>query len=180
MKKILKIIIPIILLITIILIILPHLEFKIKNKLIVIRYKDDITEFETNECYSESYYYNEKHNISLQGYDYNQILFFHIYSFNYKKGNVCETEYLLEESYIKNFLENATIKYNNQNIDLAKLIEGKTPIVSNTRYLGNDYSTSIDYILDGKHEIMYIFYKDEFLVIQVGLSDEGPKYIAYK
>ena len=118
MKKNLKIIIPIILLIPIIIIILPHIEIKTKNKLIAIRYKDDITEFETNECYNESYYYNEKHNISLQGFDYKKILFFNIYSFKYKKGNVCETEYLLEETYIKNYLENAIIKYNEQSIDL--------------------------------------------------------------
>ena len=180
MNKKLKIIIPLLIIIIIIFITLPTIEFKTKNKLIAIRYKNDITEFETNECYSESYHYNEKHNISLQGFDYKKILFLHIYSFEYKKGNICETEYLLEESYIKNFLENAKIKYNNENIDIKKLIEGKTPIVSNTRYLGNDYTKSIDYILNGKHETMYIFYKHNLLIIQVGQSDEGPKYIAYK
>ena len=75
---------------------------------------------------------------------------------------------------------NKALIYNSHNINLSSLIEGKTPIVSNTRYLGNDYSTSIGYILDGKEETMYIFYKDDLLIIQVGLSDEGPKYIAYK
>ena len=43
----------------------------------------------------------------------------------------------------------------------------------------NDDSV-IYYTLDGKEEVMFIFYVDELLVIQVGLSDEGPKFIAYE
>ena len=39
---------------------------------------------------------------------------------------------------------------------------------------------SIDYVLDGKYETLYVFYVDDLLVIQVGFSDEGPKFIAYK
>ena len=176
-----KIIIPLLLLILIIiLLILPTFEIKTKNKLYAIRYKEDYSEFETNECYNESYYYNEKHNISLSSFNHQQILFFHFYYFDYKQGNICETEYLLEESYIKDFIENANIKYNSNNIDLKKLIEGKTAIVSNTRYSDNDYNILIEYTLNDRYETMYIFYKNDLVIIQVGLSDEGPKYIAYK
>jgi hypothetical protein len=63
---------------------------------------------------------------------------------------------------------------------LATLIIDKKAIVGNKKYFGNDYLNSIEYILDGKEEIMYLYYLDDLLVIQVGLSDEGPKYIAYK
>lgn len=180
MKKKFKIIIPPLLIIFIVIIALPHFELKTKNKLYAIRYIEDYTEFETNECYSESYYYNEKHNISLSSFNHQKILFLNFYSFDYIEGNVCNTEYLLEESYIKNFIKNAKVESNNLNIDIEKLIEGKTAIVSNTRYLGNTYDTYIDYILDEKYQTMYIFYKDDLLIIQVGLSDEGPKFIAYK
>ena len=65
-------------------------------------------------------------------------------------------------------------------VDFNKLVTDKEAIVGNTRYIGNDYETSISYILKDKHEILYIFYVDDLLVIQVGLSDEGPKFIAYK
>ena len=56
----------------------------------------------------------------------------------------------------------------------------KTAIVGNKRYFGDDYNNSIDYVLDGKYETLYVFYVDDLLVIQVGFSDEGPKFIAYK
>ena len=69
---------------------------------------------------------------------------------------------------------------NNKNIDLGKLIKNKKAIVANKRYFDNPYDTQIDYILDGRHETMYVFYVEDLLVIQVGLSDEGPKFIAYK
>ena len=37
-----------------------------------------------------------------------------------------------------------------------------------------------EYKLDGEYKEMYIFYNDDLLIIQIGLSDEGPKFIAYK
>ena len=179
-NKILKIVIPILVFIVLLLISLPCFEIKTKQHLIAIRYKEDYSEFETNQCYNESYYYNEKHNISLNHFNHKQFLFFHIYVFDYKEGNVCETEYLLEESYIKRFIEKAEIIYNDENIDISKLIEGKTAIVGNKRYFGGDYNVSVDNILDGEYETLFVFYVDDMLIIQVGLSDEGPKFIAYK
>lgn len=170
----------IILILVILFMALPMFEMKTDKKLYAIRYKEDYSEFETNSCYSESYYYNTKYDISLSSFNHKKFLFFNFYSFDYVEGNVCKTEYQLEEEYIQNFLENATIEYNSHNIDLKSLIEGKTAIVGNSRYLGNDYSTQIDYTLDGKHQTMYIFYKYDLLIIQVGLSDENPKFIAYK
>ena len=64
--------------------------------------------------------------------------------------------------------------------NLKKLIADKEAIVGNTRYTGNDYETSMDYTLNGEYQTLYIFYIDDVLVIQVGHSDEGPKFIAYK
>ena len=98
----------------------------------------------------------------------------------YEKGNKCATEYLLEEDYIKDFINNAVITYNSKDIDLFTLIQDKEAIIGNNRYVGNDYETCIEYILNDRYETMYIFYLDDLLVIQVGHIDEGPKFIAYR
>ena len=155
-------------------------ETKTDKKLYAIRYKEDYSEFENQACYNESYYYNKKHDISLSNFKHRQFLFLHFYSFDYKEGNICKTEYQLEESYIENFIKNAIIKENNKNINIKNLIEGKTAIIGNTKYKGNNYETSIEYILNNKEETMYVFYKYGLTIIQVGHSDEGPKFIAYK
>ena len=52
--------------------------------------------------------------------------------------------------------------------------------VENKRYFGDEYDKSIEYILDGEEQILYVFYIEDMIVIQVGLSDEGPKFIAYR
>ena len=162
------------------LVLFPMVELVDGEKIIKFSYNDDISEFEDNSCYNESYFYNEKRDVSIYDFEFKKILFFHAIILKYEKGNVCDTEYVLEEDYINNFLKNAIIEENPNNIDLAKLIEGKTAIVWNTRYLGNDYLNEIYYILDGKQEILSVFYVDDLIIILVGLSDEGPKYIAYK
>lgn len=175
-----KIIFITVIIIIFFLIIYPFVEIKLDGKIIKFSYSDDISVFEDNICYDESYVYNEKRNISIYNFDIKKYLIFNIISFEYKDGNICDTEYLLEESYIENFIENAVILYNGNNIDIKELIKGKSAIVGNKKYFGNDYNTYLTYTLDGKYEVMYIFYIDDLIVIQVGLSDEGPKFIAYK
>ena len=63
MKRKLKFIIPIVILLIIIFLTLPMFELKTDKKLYAIRYTEDYSEFETNGCYDESYYYNRKHDI---------------------------------------------------------------------------------------------------------------------
>jgi hypothetical protein len=145
-----------------------------------ISYSDDISKYEDYTCYHESVSYLEKKDISIKKFNIRKFLIFYLFTLEYEKGNLCDTEYLLEESYITKFINEAEITYNSNNIDIKELIKGKTTIVSNTRYLGNDYETSIGYKLDGKYEIMYIFYVDDLLIIQVGSPDESTKFIAYK
>lgn len=82
--------------------------------------------------------------------------------------------------YDENHSYNEVYCYNENHIDLAKLIEGKKAIISNTRYTGNNYDNGIFYKLDGRHEEMWIFYVDDLLVVQVGSPDELQKFIAYK
>lgn len=167
-------------LLIIFLLVYPLILIDTGDKLIKFSYNEDTSSLEDYSCYDESYFYNKDKDISIYGYDFKKFLFFHVIILEYKNGNVCDTEYLLEESYISNFLDDAEITYNSKNIDLTKLIKGKSAIVGNKRYFGNDYETFIEYVLDGDYGILYVFYVDDLLVIQVGLSDEGPKYIAYK
>lgn len=159
---------------------LPIIKIDKNNKLMFISYSDDISKYEDYTCYHESVSYLEKKDISIKKFNIRKFLIFYLFTLEYEKGNLCDTEYLLEESYITKFINEAEITYNSNNIDIKELIKGKTAIVSNTRYLGNDYETSISYKLDGKYEIMYIFYVDDLLIIQVGSPDESTKFIAYK
>lgn len=128
----------------------------------------------------ESVAYNEEHDISITSFNIKKYFIFYIITLKYEKGNLCDTEYLLEENYIENFINNAEILYNPLSINIESLIEDKTAIVGNTRYLENDYETYINYKLDGRYEVMYVFYKDDLLIIRVGYPDETTKFIAYK
>lgn len=162
------------------LILYPLVEFEADNKLIRLSYSDDISQYEQNASYDETFFYYQKRDISIKNFEFKNFLFFHIIVMEYEHGNLADTQFFLGKDYIENFLSNADIESNDKNINLGKLIENRQAIEENKRYLGNDYETSIYYTLDGKHEVMYIFYIDDLLVIQVGHSDEGPKFIAYK
>lgn len=177
-----KIWIPILILVVLIifLVIYPTIEIQTDDYLIAFRYSDDISEFETDMTDNECYWYYADRDISFHSYDFDKFLFFYVIKMEYVEGNMCEVEYVLEEEYIQNFLENAVIEYNDSNLDIAELIKGKEAIVGNKRYLGNEYDKQIDYVLDGRHETLFVFYVDDLLVIQIGLSDEGPKFIAYR
>lgn len=181
MKKIIIITLAsIILLLAAFLIVYPFIEINTGTKLIRCSYNEDFSEYEENQSYNELYCYNEKHDVSIRSFDVKKFLFFYTIHMEYVKGDFRETQFLLEESYIENFLNNAKIVSNDSNIDLASLIDGKKAVIGNTRYLGNDYTNGIFYKLDGKYEEMYVFNVDDLLVIQVGSPDELPKYIAYK
>ena len=179
-KKGIIIILTVLTIIGLFLIIYPNIEIQTKDKLIAFRYNDYIDEFEDELSYGELYAYYGKRNISVRNYEFKKFWFFHVITMDYIDGNFCDTQFMLEESYIDDFIERAEIEENESNLDIAKLIEGKTAIVGNKRYTGNEYDKGIYYQLDGKYGEMYVFYKDDLLVIQVGSPDELPKFIAYK
>ena len=180
MKKLLKIVVVPFFIIAAALIVYPNIVIDTGKELIACNYTGDFSEYDINHSYNEVYCYNEKYDVSIRTFDVDNFLCFYTIRMEYVEGDVRETEFVLEESYIDNFLNNAKITENINNVDLAKLIEDKTAVVSNTRYTGNDYENGIFYELDGKEEEMYIFYVDDLLVIQVGSSDELPRFIAYK
>lgn len=180
MKKRLITAVIIILLLAVFLVIYPFIEIDTGSRLIRCSYSSDISEYDQNHSYNELYCYNEKRDISISSFEVENFLFFYTIKMEYIDGDFRETQFVLEESYIDRFLTDAEMISNDNNIQLASLIEGKTAVVSNTRYTGNDYTNGIFYKLDGRYEEMYIFYSGDLLVVQVDSPDELPKFIAYK
>lgn len=179
-KRIFLIILDICLVVGVLLILFSTLEIQTDEKLIAFRYSDDFSEFEDELSLDENYFYYAKKDISIHNVEVHKILFFYVLEMDYIEGNYCDTQFMLEEKDMNNIIENAEITYNSHNIDLKKLLKGKEAIVSNTRYLSNDYERSIEYKLGDKYGILYVFYENDMTVIQVGDSDEGPRYIAYR
>lgn len=187
MNKKLIILSSIVLILLTIMVIYPRLEFSNNGILYIMSYgssfdkSEDFEELDQENCYNESYSYNKERNISIRSWDYNGFLFFKWFKIRYVEGNICENEFVLEESYIEHFLKNAIIDEESDDVDLANLIKDRESIVANSRYPWNDDYKWIGYTLDGKYEDMFISYNEEgLLIIQVGLGDEGPKFIAYK
>ena len=138
----------------------------------------------------ERYTYYEDRDVTWTNFDVKKFWSFHVLIFDIEEGNLIRDMYTLEESYIQDFLENAAIDvvekdYKEVNLtldDIAAMLEGKTAIVSNKRYVCPDYDAAyrIYYKLAEEENIMYIFEADGLLAVQVGYPDEGPKYIAYE
>lgn len=162
-------------------IIIPFIKFRGDGTIKYIAYSDHSFKYEEDVmCYSESYFYNKDMDISISYVEVKKYLFFYLTTIHFKEGNVCDYEYYLEEDYINDFINNASIISNDNNIDISKLIKGRKAIVSNKLYLGNDYTNGIWYKLNEKYEELYVFYIDDLLVIQVGSRDDGAKFIAYE
>ena len=179
-KRIFIILIVFLVFIGFILILYPNIEFSINDKLYDFSYNEDWSEWEENMCYNESYSYNKERDISIYNWEFDGFLWFKWAELKYKKGNVCDTEYFIEEVYIEKIIKEAEIIENEDNINLKELINGKEAIVGNKKYFGNNYETYMSYKLDDEYKELYVFYVDDLLVIQIGNTDEGPKFIAYK
>lgn len=172
--------IAILLIVAVFLVVYPFIEIDTGEKLIIFNYDGDFSQYDDNHSYNELYSYNEERDISIKSFEVNNFLFFYTVSMEYIRGDFREMQHVLPESYIENFLNNAKIIENEENVELGTLIAGKTPVISNTKYSANDSASMIFYELDGNEEEMCIFYVDDLLVIRVGSPDELPKYIAYK
>lgn len=180
MKKKIIILISIILIIGVIIFLLPLIVIDKNNKIMYLSFKEDFSKYEEVTCYDDGMSYYKEKDITIKSINVEKKFIYYLITLEYVDGNLCASEFMMEENYMNKFLSSAEILSNEKNVDVKNLIEGKTPIIKNKRYNGNDYETSIEYKLDGRYETMYIFYQDDLLIIQVGLSDEGPKFIAYK
>ena len=61
--------------------------------------------------------------------------------------------------------------------DILEMEERETKRVPFSKTISGAF-LSINF--DGRYEELFVFYLDDLLIIQVGNSDEGPKYIAYE
>lgn len=179
-KILLGILIAFIVFVAAFLIIFPNIEIRKDNKLIICSYSDYLSEFDENLSYGEIYSYSEKRDISVKNCSFKKFLFFFVFEYDYVEGDFRKTQFVLKEEILKDWITNGKVIENPKNIDIKALIEGKKSIVGNTRYLGNDYDTSVTYKLGKDYQEFFVFYKDDLLIIQMGTSDELPKFIAYK
>ena len=108
------------------------------------------------------------------------LLFFRWLELEFKKGNICDTEYYLDDEYINKIINESEIIENKNNINLKELIKDRIAILDNKKYSTDEDKIFILYKLDNKEEELYLFYIDDLLIIQIGNVDEGAKYIAYE
>ena len=179
-KSIIMMLVALILVIVAVVVVYPKIEFTRSGKLYACRFSDDFSEFEENPSYNERYFYNERHDISLHHFEASHFLWFYVLSFDYVEGDFRQTQFMLEADYIDYWLQHAVIEENESHLDVAAIIANKTAIVSNSRYLGNEYDRYIAFVLDGQWDTLSVFESDGFTVIQVGSPDECPRYIAYR
>ena len=78
MKKKIIILSVVFVIIGILLVVYPKLEFQTEDKFIAFRYTDDISEFETQLSFSESYMYYADRDISISGIDTKKFLCFYV------------------------------------------------------------------------------------------------------
>ena len=179
-KKVCVITTIFILFIALFLFMLPHIKIRKNNEIKYISWHDDTSRFDENSCYDEGMSYYEDWGVTVKHIEAKKKFLFYVMSIEYEEGNLCDYEFYLEEEYINNFIENAKIIYNEKKINLKKLIENKTAITGNKRYSTDEEKQVIEYTLNGEENVLFVFNVDDLLIIQVGFSDEGPKFIAYK
>jgi len=172
------------------LLIYPHITIETEDRLIAFRYSDDTSEFETEISADECYTYYEDRDVTWSSFDFKKFGPFYVLVFDTEQGNTIQSKYALDPEYMDQFLADAVIEAVEKDYkeilftkdDIASMIAGKTPVEGGGRYSCHDYdaATRIYYSLDGVENFMSIFEADDLLVIQVGYSDEGPKFIAYE
>ena len=188
MKK--KVLIALVVLAAIIFVIYPNITIQKEDKIIAFRYSDDTSQFETEVSADENYVYWAERDVTWSGFDVKKFGPFHVIYLETEPGNTIASKYTLEYGYMDYFLANAVIEVVEKDYkeieftkdDIAALIAGRTPVEGGQRYVCPDYdaATKVYYRVGGEECFMSIFEVDGLLVVQVGYSDESPKFIAYE
>ncbi len=207
MKKTIKISLLILLLIIMLLIV------KLNSKRgLVVKFKDGkiisyvfssskINRFLENlpTCYDESYRYDKKNDITISRVEQKSKTIVNKINLKYEKGNLCDSEYILDESFISNFLDKADI----EEISYEKCLKGKCKLIkvkNNLNKLLNEiskeeyiqenknipikdnyeYQISVYYNMSSMSNILYIFEDNEYIILKNIDSNDHPKVIKYK
>lgn len=131
-------------------------------------------------CYDEGITYMKNKDISIKDFDFKQVGFLWYHRLRFEKGNLCDFEFYITEKDFLYMISKSEIVENEDKIDLLDMIKGKEAIVGNTRYPWEDDYKYLGIKVDGNYKEVYVTEQDGLLVIQIGNTDEGPKYIAYK
>lgn len=131
-------------------------------------------------CYDENITYMPDKDISITNYGYKEVGIFRYNKLTFEKGNLCDLEFYISEKDFLDMITKGEVIENEDKLDLVEMIKGKEAIVGNTRYNWEDDYKYIELKVGKDSKEIYVTERDGLLVIQIGNSDEGPKYIAYK
>lgn len=184
-NKFFKVFIPILIILVILafgLLFIDKIKITIGNEIRYLSLSSDILWIEENSttCYDDSLTYLKDKGITIKDFELDKVGFLWYHRLIFEEGNLCDYEFYINEKDFLYLITKGEIIYNDDNIDLSKMIKGKEAKVGNTRYPWKDDYKYIQYKVDDKYYELYITERDDLLVIQIGNSDEGPKYIAYK
>ncbi len=152
------------------------------NEIRYISLDSDVSWIDENSitCYDESYTYLKDRNVSIKDIDSKKVWFLWYHKLTFVEGNVCETEFFIDEKDFLYMITKGEVIENEDKLDLTKMIKGKKAITGNTKYSFEDDYKYIMLKVDGEEKEIYVTEREDLLVIQIGNTDEGPKYIAYK
>ena len=140
----------------------------------------DWLERDSITCYDESYTYMKDKDITVDSINIKKVWFLYYHRYTFKEGNVCEYEFFIDEKDFLYMITKGEVIDNEDKLDLTKMIKGKEAITGNKRYSLEETRKYIMLKVDGEEKEIYVDEVDGLLVIQIGNTDEGPKYIAYK
>lgn len=136
--------------------------------------KDSIT------CYDESYTYMKDRDITVDSINIKKVWFLWYHRYTFREGNVCEYEFFIDEKDFLYMITKGEVIENEDKVDLIKMIKGKEAITGNKRYSLEENRKFIMLKIDDEEKEIYVDEVDGLVIIQIGNTDEGPKYIAYK
>lgn len=161
---------------------IDKIKITVGNEIRYVSLSSDVLWLEDNSitCYDDGFTYLKDKGITIKNIDFKKVGFLWYHRITFEEGNLCDYEFYIEEKDFLYLITKGEVISNEDNLDLSKMIKGKEAIVGNTRYPWEDDYKFIQYKLDDKYYELYITEREELLVIQIGNSDESPKYIAYR
>lgn len=152
-------------------------------------------------CYDESYFYDEVNKVTIKSFDIEEGKLFNTYKIDYDLNNLCENEYVLGNSWLNEFKDNAEIaeitvtecidKCNSKNINdlnlenlLNYLSEDDYQRIENKNNINFDstsgYYVTAYYTIEDMDYMMYVFSYENNLAIKIIDSNDYPKNALYQ
>lgn len=161
---------------------IDKVKITVGNEIRYVSLSSDVLWIDDNSitCYDDGLTYLKDKDITIKNINFEKLGFLWYHRVTFEKGNLCDYEFYLEEKDFLYMITKGEIVENKSKLDLSEMIKGKEAIVGNTRYPWVEDYKYIGLNIDGKYKEIYVTEREDMLVIQIGNSDEGPKYIAYK